>query len=269
MVISPEDGLPIPADESPQLALAPAFSIDNMVCIEDARTFVEVFDEDLRDEEAEGLARLTARPRQFAAVLGAAVGVSLAAFAAAFLAESLVSAVLAMLVLLWGFYRAQATRGTGNGTRSAYDAVGHRCQPAQYTPAMVKTRFGVRYVRTGVDGKIVVVRPKREACEHYRRQLFANDEVLDPEAPGGKVLFRNCMKRRSIGGAFMSLRDEAVFACEYREPRSPEHDKKLDTLDEKILKKSDERTMVPLFNISKKPDKKAIADAVATEEKPS
>ena len=40
--------------------------------------------------------------------------------------------------------------------------------------------------------------------------------------PGHRIVFSNCMVRRSVGGAMMSLRDEAVYACEHRHPPDPE-----------------------------------------------
>ncbi|MBW2672262.1 MAG: hypothetical protein JRD89_02450 [Deltaproteobacteria bacterium] len=49
MVTSPEDGMPVPANESADLAYAAPFTIDNVVCVEDTRTYVEVFREELRD----------------------------------------------------------------------------------------------------------------------------------------------------------------------------------------------------------------------------
>jgi hypothetical protein len=64
------------------------------------------------------------------------------------------------------------------------------------------------------------------------------------------------MMRRSVGGAFMSLRDEAVYACDYRNPPSLASSKLLDETDASILQKSANRTLVPLFNLTAKLPKK-------------
>jgi hypothetical protein len=54
----------------------------------------------------------------------------------------------------------------------------------------------------------------------------------------------------------MSLRDEAVYACDYRNPPTLASSKLLDETDESILQKSANRTLVPLFNLTAKVPKK-------------
>lgn len=98
------------------------------------------------------------------------------------------------------------------------------------------------------DGRIPV-RPVRPQCEHYKRQLLGNDSQPDPNRPGFGIIFRNCTKRRSIQGADMSVRDEAVYACEHREP----YDKA--SMDKHLIKPDEERlarrpVKLPLFNIT-------------------
>jgi hypothetical protein len=79
------------------------------------------------------------------------------------------------------------------------------------------------------------VRPIRERCKHYKRQVFAK-RGIDPGEFGHYDLYRNCVARRSVGGAFLTVKDEAVYACEYRDPPDEATVKKyLDEYDEKRL----------------------------------
>ena len=261
MGLSPVDGLPIPLDESPNLALAPAFSIENVLCLEDTRGYVEVFEEHLRPHEIEALARLCPPSPLAPRLTLALVSLALAAACAWILLStgSPVPFVVAGGALAFAASRVlRASPRTLDGTTSRYDAVGREKQAAVYLTAVVKGRFGAQYVRVG--NRIVVVRPRRERCENYARQMFANDDVPDKSAIGHSIIFRNCTRRRSVGGAFMSLRDEAVYACDYRDPPAPESARILDAADANILKRSAERTLVPLFNLT---SKKRSADALA------
>lgn len=134
-------------------------------------------------------------------------------------------------------------------TRMQYDDEGIELERAKFKPKKVITKWGVQCVETK-DG-LVPVRPLRERCKHYKRQVFANDSESDPNAFGHKIVFRNCLIRRSVGGAFLSLRDEAVYACDYRDPPDLESSKKhLDQTDSKRLRSNAHEVHLPLFNIS-------------------
>ena len=117
----------------------------------------------------------------------------------------------------------------------------------RFLPGQVGRRWGVKCV--AVEGELVLVRPRRERCVHYKRQVFANEEVPNPKDFGHRILYRNCLARRSVGGALMSLRDESVYACEYRSPPDP-------ATVEKFLDVPDRRRLtvlvedVPLFNLT-------------------
>jgi hypothetical protein len=97
-------------------------------------------------------------------------------------------------------------------------------------------------------GTWVPVRPKRERCKYYKRQILLNDDKKDGEF-GRQHICRNCTMRRSIGGAFLSLRDEAVVACDYRDP--PDEESVRVHLDEKDKARLDggEPERVPLFSL--------------------
>jgi hypothetical protein len=279
--ISPIDGLPIPLDESPQLSLAPAFSHDNVLCIEDARQFAEVFEEELRPDERKALASMNApntkvyeRERQLTA---SAFAAGTLVFVFAIVVDSTAMCFVAGALIGFAIYRslrpARNSKRTGAvpsgdmsfGARSKFMARGKERDRLTFSPAAIQVRFGTKFVRLRQSDPLrdglesidaVLVRPIREGCVHYKRQMFANDDVSDPSAPGHRLMFRNCMMRRSVGGAFMSLRDEAVYACDYRNPPTLASSKLLDETDESILQKSANRTLVPLFNLTAKLPKK-------------
>ena len=146
---------------------------------------------------------------------------------------------------------------TSYGVRSKWKGGGGFREALTFRPDEVKTRFGTRIAKvpSRTQGSTTSIRargPVREQCAHYKRQLFANDDQPDPNSAGHRIVFRNCTMRRSVGGAFMSIRDEAVYACDYRSPPSAASSRMLDELDEKILENSRTRQLVPLFNLTAK-----------------
>lgn len=185
------DGLPIPLEESGNLAIAAAFTYENMVCIEDTRSFVELFREEIYDNYLENKAE----------------------------------------------YKLM--------NRSRYDDNGTEVPRLEFDPDRVEKFFGNFIVH---EKGILIVRPIRERCVHYKRQIFINDEQPDPNEPGNKIVFRNCSVRRTVGGAALSLRDEAVFACDWRNPRDPASEEKwLDAFDRKKLQDEPGKIRLPLF----------------------
>jgi len=208
LIPSPVDGLPIPADERPGLQLAPRFSVDNLVCLEDRRRYVEVFEEELLDEYED-----------------------------------------------WGHF-AQSHESNLLTYRTIHDEDGKERQRRVFSASLVEKLYGRDVVcvcsaegvaMRGAIYTIIPVRPLRPVCEHYKRQLFNNDDQPDPNKPGHRILFRNCTARRSVGGAFLSLRDQAVYACEHRTPADPTSTALLDAIDDKALTEVVEE--VPLFNL--------------------
>lgn len=209
MVAHPDDGLPMPAEERSELAVAHPFTIEAIVCLEDDREYVELFDDELEERG-------------------------------------------------WSFHDnvgwlpASDPRGTMAGRshiRSLYDDDGTARVRLRFDPGEVKEMFGVKVALA--KRSLVPVRPLRERCEHFKRQLMANDDVPDQEEPGHFIKFYNCTKRRSVGGAFMTLRDEAVYACDYRQPPDPETTEKwLDAPDRKRLHSQRHLKMVRPFNLS-------------------
>lgn len=131
--------------------------------------------------------------------------------------------------------------------RSAYDKYGEPHERRVFSPEVVVKRWGYHVVL--IDDEWVLVRPKRERCMYYLRQVAPNDEQPDPTLPGHKIVFRRCTQLRSNGGAFLSLRDEGIYACDHRFPEDPETVRvHLDEPDKKRANTPPE--MVPLFNMT-------------------
>lgn len=134
--------------------------------------------------------------------------------------------------------------------RNQYDFDGRELAREQIDPDSpdVQKRWGHR-VKV-VDGGVVMLRPIRERCQYYKRQVFSNDEVTDEKAYGHRIVFRNCTMRRSVGGAFMSVNNEAVYACDYRSPAHTESvEKYLDNPDRTHLRSGAHLRRLPLFGL--------------------
>jgi len=214
--IDPTDGLPLPMDGQ-ELALAPKFGIDSLVCLEDTRAYVELWDDEwisYRESRADH------------AVLAAAVNADV---------------------------------------RERHDERGVERVRQEFAPDTVVKLWGATFVRTSafplppMEGAVPLpgqsapglkpVRARRERCKFYGRQILSNDDVPDPTDFGHRIVFRNCTARRSVGGAFMSLRDQCVYACDYRDPPDPASvERELDAPDRKRLTEVIEQ--VPLWNLT-------------------
>ena len=200
LVAHPGDGMPVPREEMYGGALAQAhpFTIETMVCVEDERQYVELFQDEapLRKGGA----------------------------------------------LIW----------TGWTVRTRHDDEGSERERRTFEPDEVDTLYGTKVAKPKRTPRLLVpVRPVRERCIFYKRQLMANDDVPDPSQPGHFLIFRNCTRRRSVGGAFMTLRDEAMYACDYREPPDPSSvEKHLDGRDRERLASKRHLEMVRPFNLS-------------------
>lgn len=181
LIESPIDGMPIPVNERSDLAAAHPFTRETQVCIEDDTAYVELFEEELAD-------------RGWLSKRG------LLGFGAASFAPS-----------------EQRERTIVADAQPRFDDAGKARERRSFDPKDVLHRFGVDYVKLD-NGYVLPVRMKRERCKFLRRQIMANDDIADPTQLGHFIRFTNCTIRRSVGGAFMSLRDEAMYACEYRDP---------------------------------------------------
>jgi hypothetical protein len=99
-----------------------------------------------------------------------------------------------------------------------------------------------RYPYFVLKGSGTEVTPIRPPCRHYVRQMTQFEH--NPEV---KLISRLCSARRDRQGAFMSVRDRAVWACDMRDPPDLESTKLLDAFDNKKVKEGQERTFNSIF----------------------
>lgn len=224
--ISPDDGMPLPMDSAEHLPTAPKFGPDTLVCLEDEREFVEVLGSD--DLVGARFSREVERAlysREYDEYE---------------LRRKRKDSTYSSAAKASGFVP----------VRDEYDADGNPTERRRFSPSQVIRKWGASFVATA-EG-LLLVRPRRERCEHYKRMVFANDDTAyKPGEFGHQVVYRNCAARRSVGGAQMSVQDQAVYACEHRCPRDPASVSKfLDEPDRKRIAANVE--MVPLFNLKEK-----------------
>lgn len=226
MVPSPVDGLPIPAAErsSLNLALPVAFTYETMVCVGDDREFVELFKEEFWSQSPPAGVRSTPTAPDDRTFVEA---------------------------------------------RERYDERGEERARRRWPRSGVIYRWGLPFVQHDgtcrvegvlieVAGYLIPVRPVRPKCIHYGRQLFSWDDATPENRKEGKhdkIRFTNCAHpaRRSVGGAALSLRDEGVYACDWRSPPDPSSTEKwFDSVDRERLDRKGPVEMTPLFKIEGK-----------------
>lgn len=137
--------------------------------------------------------------------------------------------------------------------RSRFEQDGTDTKRREFKPKAVSERWGVMLVGTADDptaGHVwTPVRYKRERCEHLRQQVFSNDDIPDPAAFGHQIVFRLCAARRSNGGAFMSLNNEAIYSCDFRTPFDVPSTRLQRSKDKKKLVERPDLLKLPLFDM--------------------
>jgi hypothetical protein len=149
--------------------------------------------------------------------------------------------------------------------RSRYKLDGTERERYRFARDKVQTLWGVQLVAAepadplvdqamlrpeGTAQAWVPVRPRRERCKNFMRQVMANDDVPEKGDFGHFLRFYNCTARRSVGGAYMTLRDEAMYACDYRNPPDPATiERHIDEYDRQRLDGKRHLELVPLFNL--------------------
>jgi len=250
-IVIAKDGMIQPVDVA--LNYAPPFTHEHVVCIEDKRTYVELFEDELWGHgwtrcltpETRGWIRRALswllRALLWLITLGMLRG------------RRIVGPKRSMMWLPEGSMLDDAGWLQMSDRLVVRSRFSHRGfeqddDREEFKPEERSFRWGVELAIS--EDVIVPIRPIRERCEYYKRQVFNNDEQPNPEEPGHRVHFTNCTKRRSIGGAFLSLRDQAVYACDHRQPPDPKTvAKHLEAFDNKRLSDKGHQTLVPLFGL--------------------
>lgn len=199
---------------------APPFTYETVCCIADDRAYVEVFDGEVAAAEgADPLPRQVGWARRVHPATGVVTHV-----------------------------RHPGSNPVPLSVLAAFDKhTGKARTRDQFTPDEVEERWGIQVVN-GARG-YRPVRPIREACRFYKRQHFATEEQPIPGEPGHNVFYLNCTApgRRSIGGAAMSLRDEAIYGCDHREPHDAACLQFIDAYYSHTLRTQPHRTRLPMF----------------------
>jgi hypothetical protein len=140
--------------------------------------------------------------------------------------------------------------------RARYNRDGTDRERRRFEPEDVEKRWGMsvavgepHIVAEEPHERWIPVRPRRERCKHYRRQVFSNDSQPDPAAAGHQIVFRVCGARRSNGGAFMSLGNEGIYACDFRDPPDPKSTELQDSKDRSKLVDRPDLLHLPMFNM--------------------
>lgn len=237
-----DDGLPDHSVGGEDLPEAHPFTYETVCCVEDARQYVELFEDEIAPRTGidgwDALGRpVLPRQRGWSASVDAAGN------------------------RRWNLH-GHSLDTFDLDVRSRYDDKGHEQQRRHFEPDEVVERWGKQFVEEPWEkgARFVPVRPVRERCRFYKRQHFANDDQPIPELPGHHAFFRNCTHpaRRSIGGASLSLRNEAIYGCDYREPYDDKSIRFIDEADARTLESRPHLTRLPLFGLP--------GDEVKTEE---
>lgn len=213
--MDPQDGMPRPMDQtSAEDTRAIPFTYETVLCIEDDREYVELFDDELLGREWKSAGGT--RKETDAGTIGVCHPPGL-------------SIKIDVVV---------SSQFNEDGTERAR---------AKYKPEEVEHLWGVNLIKTAFGYR--PVRPIRERCKHYRRQVFSNDAIPDMKAVGHQIIFRVCAARRSNGGSHMSLRDEGIYACDFRDPIDVPTSRLQDAKDKKKLVERPDLVHYPLFNM--------------------
>jgi hypothetical protein len=85
------------------------------------------------------------------------------------------------------------------------------------------------------------VEPIRPPCTHYVRQASQLENN-----PAHKAFYRLCAARRTTEGAFMSVGNRGMYACDMRTPRDGVSQKILDDFDTQKIQQGKQRVFLPI-----------------------
>lgn len=133
--------------------------------------------------------------------------------------------------------------------RPRWDQDGVERERRVFDPGVVVRRWGLWVAPDPDDAtteSLVLVRPVRPVCRFYKRQVWAESGTA-PGEPGHLDIHRNCTARRSVGGAFLGLADQAVYCCEYRQPPDERSAQMIADRDQRVLDGRLHLRLVPAF----------------------
>lgn len=221
-VIMGPDGLPLVVTLDPEHAESIPFVHETTLCIEDNREYVELWDDEVAErgwQQSDVLSRLRHWYWDKSSWLPKKADKDFAP----------------------------------TMVRGRFNAYGGERKRLTFKPKEISEKFGVCFAQVDWPEKrsirLVPVRPRRERCKYYARQVFSNDSIPDPTEFGHQLVFRVCTKRRSNGGAFMSLRDEGIYVCDLRNPPDKSSQEYQDAKDNKKLQNRPHELRIPMFGI--------------------
>jgi hypothetical protein len=130
---------------------------------------------------------------------------------------------------------------------SRFHTDGRETPRRTFKPEEVERRFGHPVVLVG--GGLIVVRPVRPKCKFLKRQVLNSRLGIPFGQFGHQEVFRLCTARRSNGGAYMTLRDQGIYQCDFRDPPCPKSTQEQDQKDLIKLRTRPDKDMVPAFGI--------------------
>jgi len=139
-------------------------------------------------------------------------------------------------------------------TRSRFDKDGVECTRRSFSIDQTVVKWGTRWAVGAAGAILCPVRPVRPKCIHYSRFALI-DATIDNAGKPATPMMRFCGAYKSVGGARMSLTDEAIVACESRMPPDPRGIEMLELKDEAKKQQGRERQGVPLVEIEDSKEK--------------
>lgn len=124
-------------------------------------------------------------------------------------------------------------------------------ETARFGPEDVQRLHTGRWVKRLTDEHVEPIRPP---CRFYVRQqgqMEANTAATQ--------VYRLCSARRTTEGAFMSIRDYGMYACDMREPFDPVSSERLDAFDRMKIEQGRNRVHLPILASVSSPPRPAAA----------
>lgn len=115
------------------------------------------------------------------------------------------------------------------------------------------------------DPDWVELEPLRPACRNLVQQVLPLTEQEKALGYTKGWLKRYCSVRRTVAGAFMELTDDAMRACNVRDPVDVPGLELMTNFDLVQIRRSAERTLLPLFSATADPNKTAPTAAAPSE----